>query len=246
MPFTSFGGVLDCTSTRLSTSGARPRSAAGRSSSPAQCRCPAPPVRAGIRRNRLLRRDDVSVLPARAAEAALEHDARRHLQLGAIRPLPRVGCPNPRSRLPPDEGGFDLQMVDCSRRDGWPDLRVGDGRPQQPGQLERGEVRPQPELPAAGQGHWPGAHLPGHEVTSIGHDGKRYVVHARKISPTGEVLRTRTLTADKLILAAGSVGTSELLVKGKASGFAGPSQRTHRPRVGHQRRCRAGARCHGH
>ncbi|WP_409563516.1 MULTISPECIES: GMC oxidoreductase [unclassified Gordonia (in: high G+C Gram-positive bacteria)] len=62
---------------------------------------------------------------------------------------------------------------------------------------------------------------PGHEVTSIGHDGKRYVVHARKISPTGEVLRTRTLTADKLILAAGSVGTSELLVKGKASGSLG-------------------------
>ena len=59
---------------------------------------------------------------------------------------------------------------------------------------------------------------PGHEVRSIGHDGKRYVVSVQKIAPTGEVLRRRTLTADRLVLAAGSVGTSELLVRAKASG----------------------------
>ncbi len=62
---------------------------------------------------------------------------------------------------------------------------------------------------------------PGHNVTSIGHDGKRYVVSVHKISPAGEVLRRRTLTADRLILAAGSVGTSELLVRAKASGSLG-------------------------
>ena len=43
-----------------------------------------------------------------------------------------------RAGFRPTKVGFDLQMVDCSRRDGRPDPRVGDGRPQQPGQLRSG------------------------------------------------------------------------------------------------------------
>jgi cholesterol oxidase len=60
---------------------------------------------------------------------------------------------------------------------------------------------------------------PGHDVTSIGQerDG-RYTVTVRKIDPTGRVLRTTTLTCDQLYLAAGSVGTSQLLVKARETG----------------------------
>lgn len=62
---------------------------------------------------------------------------------------------------------------------------------------------------------------PGHRVDTIaaepGSPG-RYAVTVTKLAPTGEVLHTRTLTCDMLFLAAGSVGTSELLVRAQATG----------------------------
>ncbi|MFC6014559.1 GMC oxidoreductase [Nocardia lasii] len=60
---------------------------------------------------------------------------------------------------------------------------------------------------------------PGHRVDSIAQDGTgKYVVAVTKLDPTGQVLGTRTLTCDKLFLGAGSVGTSELLVRARATG----------------------------
>ncbi|WP_067825554.1 GMC oxidoreductase [Nocardia inohanensis] len=59
---------------------------------------------------------------------------------------------------------------------------------------------------------------PGHRVDSIAQDGGRYVVTVTKLSPAGQILATRTLTCDKLFLGAGSVGTSELLVRAQATG----------------------------
>ncbi len=60
---------------------------------------------------------------------------------------------------------------------------------------------------------------PGHVVDSIGRerDG-RYVVHLRVVRPDGTTIRARSLTCDRLFLAAGSIGTSELLVRAKATG----------------------------
>jgi cholesterol oxidase len=58
----------------------------------------------------------------------------------------------------------------------------------------------------------------GQEVESIGWDGNRYIVKVVSKKVTGEVLKRRTLTCDRLFLAAGSIGTSELLVKAKAQG----------------------------
>ncbi|WP_330183924.1 GMC oxidoreductase [Nocardia sp. NBC_01503] len=61
--------------------------------------------------------------------------------------------------------------------------------------------------------------FPGHRVDSIGQDGSgKFVVSVTKLAPTGEVLATRTLTCDRLFLGAGSVGTSELLVRAQATG----------------------------
>ena len=59
---------------------------------------------------------------------------------------------------------------------------------------------------------------PGHEVKNIYFDGSRYVVDTIKLHPNGTVLDRYTITADKLIMAAGSVGTSELLVRARATG----------------------------
>ncbi len=60
---------------------------------------------------------------------------------------------------------------------------------------------------------------PGHRVDTIGQDGSgRYVVTVTKLSPAGQVLSTRTLTCDRLFLGAGSIGTSELLVRAQATG----------------------------
>jgi len=62
---------------------------------------------------------------------------------------------------------------------------------------------------------------PGHRVDTIAKEpgaSGRYTVTVTKLAPTGEVLGTRTLTCDKLFLAAGSVGTSELLVRARATG----------------------------
>jgi cholesterol oxidase len=59
---------------------------------------------------------------------------------------------------------------------------------------------------------------PGHVVHAIGREGGRYVVELDVIAPDGEVTERRVLTADRLYLAAGSVGTSQLLVKARALG----------------------------
>ena len=61
--------------------------------------------------------------------------------------------------------------------------------------------------------------FPGHRVDSIAQEpGGRYSVSITKIGPTGDVQRTRTLTCDRLFLGAGSIGTSELLVRARATG----------------------------
>ncbi|TSE00631.1 GMC family oxidoreductase [Skermania sp. ID1734] len=59
---------------------------------------------------------------------------------------------------------------------------------------------------------------PGHQVDAIGWDGKRFTIDISKLSPPGDVVARRTLTADKLFLGAGSVGTTELLVRAQATG----------------------------
>ncbi|WP_062997209.1 GMC oxidoreductase [Nocardia mikamii] len=62
---------------------------------------------------------------------------------------------------------------------------------------------------------------PGHRVDAIAREpgaSGRYTVAVTKLAPTGEVLRARTLTCDMLFLAAGSIGTSELLVRARATG----------------------------
>ncbi|MGW4768633.1 GMC oxidoreductase [Nocardia sp. NPDC004278] len=59
---------------------------------------------------------------------------------------------------------------------------------------------------------------PGHRVDAIAEEPGRYALTVTKLAPTGEMLRTRTLTCDMLFLAAGSVGTSELLVRAQATG----------------------------
>ncbi|WP_433673254.1 GMC oxidoreductase [Nocardia sp. CA-136227] len=59
---------------------------------------------------------------------------------------------------------------------------------------------------------------PGQRVDAIAAEPSRYAVTVTTLAPTGEALRTRTLTCDMLFLAAGSVGTSELLVRARATG----------------------------
>jgi len=58
----------------------------------------------------------------------------------------------------------------------------------------------------------------GHEVKNIYFDGSRYVIDTVKINPEGTVLDRYTVTCDKLFLAAGSIGTTELLVRARAQG----------------------------
>jgi len=57
------------------------------------------------------------------------------------------------------------------------------------------------------------------EVTSISraNDG-RYVVSTKQIDVTGKVLATRTISCDRLFLGGGSMGTTQLLVKCRATG----------------------------
>jgi cholesterol oxidase len=60
---------------------------------------------------------------------------------------------------------------------------------------------------------------PGHRVDAIAQDPSgRFGVSVTKLDPTGAVLATRTLTCDRLFLGAGSLGTSELLVRAQATG----------------------------
>lgn len=61
--------------------------------------------------------------------------------------------------------------------------------------------------------------FPGHRVDSIAKEsGGRFAVTVTKLAPTGAELGTRTLTCDRLFLGAGSIGTSELLVRAQATG----------------------------
>lgn len=59
---------------------------------------------------------------------------------------------------------------------------------------------------------------PGHEVKGLWRDGSRWVVDTIKRHPDGRVLERYLLTCDALVLAAGSIGTSELLVRARARG----------------------------
>ncbi|MBW0270680.1 cholesterol oxidase [Nocardia sp. MH4] len=60
---------------------------------------------------------------------------------------------------------------------------------------------------------------PGHRVDAIAQEASgKFVVTVTKLAPTGQNLGTRTLTCDKLFLGAGSIGTSELLVRAQATG----------------------------
>ncbi|WP_433477361.1 GMC oxidoreductase [Spirillospora sp. CA-142024] len=60
---------------------------------------------------------------------------------------------------------------------------------------------------------------PQHRVTSVSPaSGGGYTVVIEQIDTTGTVVATKTVTADRVFFAAGSVGTSKLLVKLKATG----------------------------
>lgn len=60
---------------------------------------------------------------------------------------------------------------------------------------------------------------PRHQVNNIHIEPSgRYVLEVDYVSPYGDVLDKRTLTADRLILAAGSLGTNRLLVKARDTG----------------------------
>ncbi|KFK96727.1 MULTISPECIES: GMC oxidoreductase [unclassified Serratia (in: enterobacteria)] len=59
---------------------------------------------------------------------------------------------------------------------------------------------------------------PGHEVSDISWDGRRYLISVIQSSPEGNQLNRYELSCDRLVLAAGSIGTTELLVKAQAKG----------------------------
>lgn len=58
----------------------------------------------------------------------------------------------------------------------------------------------------------------GHEVRRVYRDGARYLLDVVRRSPDGTQLGRQLLTCDMLFLAAGSIGTTELLVRAKALG----------------------------
>lgn len=60
---------------------------------------------------------------------------------------------------------------------------------------------------------------PGHRVDALGQDPDgRFVVTVTKLDPSGAVLTTRRITADRVFLGAGSLGTTELLLRAQATG----------------------------
>ncbi|MGW3342061.1 GMC oxidoreductase [Nonomuraea rubra] len=59
---------------------------------------------------------------------------------------------------------------------------------------------------------------PLHRVTSVAPAGGAYTVTIEQLDTSGGVVATKTVTADRVFFAAGSVGTSKLLVKLKATG----------------------------
>lgn len=58
----------------------------------------------------------------------------------------------------------------------------------------------------------------GQQVESVAYKNGRYEVEVRVIRPTGPTDETYTLTADTLFMAAGSISSSELLVKARETG----------------------------
>ncbi|MDZ7913450.1 MAG: GMC oxidoreductase [Rhodococcus sp. (in: high G+C Gram-positive bacteria)] len=59
----------------------------------------------------------------------------------------------------------------------------------------------------------------GHQVLSIGRETSgRYTVDVESTDPARRVLARKTITCDKLFLGAGSIGTTELLVRAQATG----------------------------
>lgn len=59
---------------------------------------------------------------------------------------------------------------------------------------------------------------PGHEVSDISWDGSRYLISVAQYTPEGRLLNRSELACDRLVLAAGSIGTAELLVKAQTKG----------------------------
>ncbi|MBO2455615.1 GMC family oxidoreductase [Actinomadura barringtoniae] len=59
---------------------------------------------------------------------------------------------------------------------------------------------------------------PLHRVASVTPSGSSYTVVIEQLNTSGDVTATKTVLADKVFFAAGSVGTSKLLVKLKATG----------------------------
>jgi cholesterol oxidase len=58
-----------------------------------------------------------------------------------------------------------------------------------------------------------------HQVSAIGAEpGGRYRVEIVRLSPEGAALESRTLTCDRLVLGAGSIGTTELLMRARSTG----------------------------
>lgn len=60
--------------------------------------------------------------------------------------------------------------------------------------------------------------FPNQKVTKISKSSNGYEVSIEKLNPTGNVIDRYSITSEYLFLAAGSIGTSELLVKAKAEG----------------------------
>jgi cholesterol oxidase len=59
---------------------------------------------------------------------------------------------------------------------------------------------------------------PLHRVTSVTRTGTRYTVVIEQLATSGDVSATKTVTADRVFFAAGSVGTGKLLTKLRATG----------------------------
>ncbi|OZC76602.1 cholesterol oxidase [Rhodococcus sp. 06-462-5] len=58
-----------------------------------------------------------------------------------------------------------------------------------------------------------------HRVAAIGAEsGGRYRVEIERLDPFGNIVETRTLTCDTLVLGAGSIGTTELLMRARTTG----------------------------
>ena len=113
---------------------------------------------------------------------------------------------------------------------------VGAGRGGPLRQQPRQEVAAE-DLPRPGGGHRAGSPSP--RCTGSPRSGPRRPVattsSSSRLNTGGDVVATKTVTADKVFFAAGSVGTSKLLVKLKATGALPAPERRGRPGLGRQR-----------